>query len=85
MEADMQTSQLITKAFEAAHFGDFETAKQLFAEAEDRFDQWAKKKMHEELSELMHAGTETDPLTSQGQRQSKCNGSVKSSLLYEIS
>jgi hypothetical protein len=85
MEADMQTSQLITKAFEAAHFGDFETAKQLFAEAEDRFDQWAKKKMHEELSELMHAGTETGPLTSQGQRQSKCNGSVKSSLLYETS
>jgi hypothetical protein len=85
MQADMQAAHLITKAFEAGHSGDLETAKKLFAKAEDRVDQWAKKKMLEELSELMQVGTETGPLTSQGQRQSKCNGSVRSPLFYETS
>jgi hypothetical protein len=40
----------------------FETAKKkLFAEAEGRVHQWAKKKMHEELLELRRVETETDP------------------------
>ena len=61
LQADKHAAHLITKAFEADHFGDLETAKKLFAEAEGRVHPWAKKKMHEELVELRRVETETGP------------------------
>ncbi|MGZ4894676.1 MAG: hypothetical protein ACXV5H_04090 [Halobacteriota archaeon] len=78
---------LVYRVFTRESFGgwslyDLETTKKLFPEAEDGLNQWVKKKMHEDLSELKRVESETGLSTSQGQLQSKINGTFKGSLTY---
>jgi hypothetical protein len=40
----------IRESFRGWSFYDLESKKKLFPEAEDGFNQWVKKKMHEDLS-----------------------------------